>query len=147
VEEFLVLCKVPGVHLYSIQVGEHADDANIIGAHALIKNLSPYIRDVVDTVSLLRDLDLVICCESALAHICAMVNKECWIASSYRGRDYRIGHRANDMLWTPRHRVFRQGKDQRWEPVFNAMVEALNERIRTAAKQHQLQGQRARVLV
>ena len=147
VEFFLDLCRVPGVHLYSIQVGDHADDANAIGATALIKNLSPYIRDVCDTVSLMRDLDLVICCESALGHICSMVGKECWIASSYQGRDYRIGHQADDMLWTPKHRVFRQGKDRRWEPVFARIVEALNERIAGSAKQDRLQGQRARVLV
>ena len=147
VEYFLELCRVPGVHLYSIQVGEHAEDANVIGAHALVKNLSPYIRDVVDTCSLLRDLDLVICCESALGHICAMVNKECWIASSFQGRDYRIGHRGNDMLWSPRHRIFRQGKDRQWGPVFARIAEALNERVNTAAKQNQLQTKRARVLV
>ena len=144
---FLELCRVPGVHLYSIQVGDHAEDANVIGAHALIKNLSPYIRDVCDTVSLLRDLDLVICCESALGHICAMVNKECWVASSYQGRDYRIGHRADDMLWTPKHRVFRQGKDLNWKPVFDKIVEALNERVRAKQKQDRFQGQRERVLV
>jgi len=147
VEYFLELCRVPGVHLYSIQVGEHAEEANAIGAHALIKNLSPYIRDVCDTVSLLRDLDLVICCESALGHICAMVKKECWIASSFQGRDYRIGHRADDMLWSPRHRVFRQGKDRQWGPVFNRIVEALNERVGAGEKQDRLQGQRAAVLV
>jgi tetratricopeptide (TPR) repeat protein len=147
VEYFLDLCRVPGVHLYSIQVGDHTDDANIIGAHALIKNLSPYIGDVTDTCSLLRELDLVICCESALAHICAMVGKECWVASSFQGRDYRIGHRADDMLWTPRHRVFRQGKDLNWKPVFERIAEALNERVSAGKKQDRLQGQRAAVLV
>jgi hypothetical protein len=147
VELFLELCRVPGVHLYSIQVGERAEDANFIGAHALIKSLSPYIRDVCDTVSLMRDLDLVICCEGALGHICAMVNKECWIASSFQGRDYRIGHKANDMLWTPRHRIFRQGKDLSWKPVFARITEALNERVGAGKKQDRFQGQRAAVLV
>jgi len=144
---FLELCRVPGVHLYSIQVGEHADDTNLIGATALVKNLSPYIRDVVDTVSLLRDLDLIICCESALGHICAMVGKECWVASSYQGRDYRIGHKADDMLWTPKHRIFRQGKDRQWGPVFSRITEALDERVNARAKQDRVSGKRAAVLV
>jgi hypothetical protein len=76
-----------------------------------------------------------------------MVNKECWVASSYQGRDYRIGHRADDMLWTPKHRVFRQGKDLNWKPVFDKIVEALNERVRAKQKQDRFQGQRERVLV
>jgi tetratricopeptide (TPR) repeat protein len=147
VERFLDLCRVPGVHFYSLQVGERADDANIIGAGALIKNLSPYIRDVCDTVSLLRDLDLVICCEGALGHICSMVGKECWIASSFQGRDYRIGHKANDMLWCPKHRIFRQDKSCDWEPVFGRIIGALNERVRRGEKQDRVQGQRAGVFV
>jgi hypothetical protein len=146
VEYFLELCRVPGVHLYSIQVGDHADDANLIGATALIKNLSPYIRDVVDTCSLLRDLDLVICCESALGHICSMAGKECWVASSYQGRDYRVGHRGDDQIWS-KYRIFRQGKDLQWKPVFDRIVEALNERVAKGRKQDRLQGQRAAVLV
>jgi hypothetical protein len=147
VDFFLQLCSVPGVHFYSLQVGERTDDANVIGATAVIKNLSPYIRDVCDTVSLLRDLDLVITCEGALGHICAMVSKECWIASSFQGRDYRIGHRADDMLWSPKHRVFRQGKDGQWGPVFKRITEALHERVGARQKQDRLQAQRAAVLV
>jgi len=131
---FLELCRVPGVHLYSIQVGEHADDTNLIGATALVKNLSPYIRDVCDTVSVLRDLDLVICCESALGHICSMVGKECWIASSYQGRDWRIGHRGSDILWAPSHRIFRQDKSRRWEPVFDRITDALQEKVDAQAR-------------
>src|SRR5215472_362051 len=131
---FLELCRVTGVHLYSIQVGEHADDTNLIGATALVKNLSPYIRDVVDTVSLLRDLDLIICCESALGHICSMVGKECWIASSYQGRDWRIGHRGSDILWAPSHRICRRDKSRRWEPVFDRITDALQEKVDAQAR-------------
>jgi hypothetical protein len=128
---FLELCKVPGVQLYSLQVGEGVDDLNNMGAGALVRPLSPYISDVCDTVSLLQNLDLVIGCESAVGHICSMVGKEFWMAYGYMAPDYRIGHDAKDVLWAPRHRVFKQGEDCRWEPVFERLVEALDKRVRS----------------
>jgi len=128
VEMFAELYRVPGVQLYSLQVGERAEDANAAGMSGLVRNLVPYVRDVVDTVALMRDLDLIITCESALGHIAAMVGKECWIPYSYLGRDYRLGHAGKDRLWAPHHRVFRQGQDMQWRPVFDKIVEALREK-------------------
>jgi len=133
VEQFLDLYKVAGVQLYSLQVdapgNQRVGDLHVAGMAGLVRDLSPYIHDVCDTTALLRELDLVICCESALAHICGLVGKECWVPYSYLGRDYRLAN-GNDILWYPGHRVFRQGKDRRWEPVFQAMVGELAKKIR-----------------
>ena len=127
---FLELYRVPGIQLYSLQVdNEHREDANNQGAVALVRNLAPYIRDITDTIALLKDLDLLIVCESAQAHIASLVGKETWIAYSYLGNDYRIGHRGENMLWTPNTTVFQQGPDQRWEPVFDKIVGALKAKL------------------
>lgn len=123
------LYKVPGIQLYSLQVGDHAREMHDIGGAALIRDMTPYIREVTDTIAVLNQLDLVITCESALGHICALINKECWIPYSFLGRDYRLGLTGEDRMWCPNHRVFRQGPDQRWEPVFEKIVEALRERL------------------
>jgi len=96
---------------------------------ALVRDLGPHINDVVDTIALLKELDLVICCESALGHICALAGKECWLPYSYLGKDYRLGLDGTDMIWTPSHQVFRQSPDMRWEPVFNKIAIALQEKI------------------
>ena len=125
IRHFLELYRVPGVQLYSLQVGERSKDLHESGCVALIRDLAPYIHDVADTVALLNNLDLVICCESALGHICAMVDRECWVAYSYLGRDYRIGHTGDKLLWTPKHRIFQQGVDAHWESVFENIVQAL----------------------
>jgi hypothetical protein len=59
-----------------------------------------------------------------------MSDRECWIPYSHLGRDYRIGVGENsERLWTPRHRVFQQSDDMRWEPVFARVVEALKEKV------------------
>src|SRR5207244_2833994 len=81
------------------------------------------------TVSLLQGIDLVITVESALGHIAGAIGKECWIPYSWRGRDYRIGNTGAKVLWYPNHRVFQQGRDCRWEPVFKRIEGALYDKI------------------
>jgi hypothetical protein len=128
---FFELARVKGVQLYSLQIDQpKIAEMRDLGGGAFIRDLSSYVRDVVDTMSLLRDLDLVITCESALGHICATVGKECWIPYSFLGRDYRIGHDGEDRIWTPNHTILRQGKNQRWEPVFEAIEYALAKKVR-----------------
>lgn len=129
VTRFFDLFRVPGVQLYSLQVGPQAQDLYDNHGLALVRDLAPGIRDVVDTVNILDRLDLVICCESALGHIAALAGKECWVPYSYMGRDYRIGLDGKDSFWTPKHRFFPQGSNETWEPVFDRMVDALRERV------------------
>lgn len=127
--EFLELYRVPGVQLYSLQVDNNKMKMFDSGGPPVVQDLSPYINDVVATVSLLQHLDLVITCESALGHICAMAGKECWIPYSYSGRDYRIGLTGEDMIWTPKHRIFPQESAESWRPTFDWIVTALQERL------------------
>lgn len=126
---FFELYRVPGIQLYSLQVGEFGKEMHDIGGAPLIADMTPYIRDVCDTMAVLDSLDLVITCESALGHICTAVGKECWVPYSYLGRDYRIGLDGTDQIWS-RHRIFRQGADLKWEPVFAEIVELLKERVK-----------------
>ncbi len=129
IHHLMELYRVPGIQLYSLQVDARKSDLNLWGFAPLIRDLSGYLRDVADTVSILGELDLVITVESALGHICSMAGREAWIPYSWLGRDYRIGVRGDDRLWTPRHRIFQQFDDMRWEPVFERIVEALREKV------------------
>lgn len=130
VTQFLDLYKVPGVQLYSLQKSDRNKEMYDAGCMSLIWDLTPYIASAVDTMALIRKLDLVICCESALAHMCATVDVECWIPYSYLGLDYRMGVTGKDVLWAPKHRVFKQDADMRWDTVFKKIVEALRDRIK-----------------
>lgn len=130
IHHFMELYRVPGIQLYSLQCDAKKSDLNLWGFAPLIRPLDGYLRDVADTCSVLTQLDLVVSVESALGHICSMSDHECWIPYSYLGRDYRIGASENaERLWTPRHRIFQQSDDMRWEPVFERIVEALKEKV------------------
>ncbi len=129
IEQFFELCAVPGVQLYSLQVGDKSKELHDAGGAALIRDVVPGIADVVDTLGILRDLDLVICCESFLGHAAALAGKECWIPYSYQGRDYRLGLAGEHLLWTPKTRTFNQELGEDWTPVFERIGEALREKV------------------
>lgn len=127
--EFFKLFRVPGVALYSVQVGEAVAELHASGAAGLIKDMSPWIRDARDTAGILNEMDLVIACESFVAHLAGAMSMECWVLLSRLGRDWRVSpfrpHR--DALWCPKHRLFRQGESRLWEPVFERVVDALGD--------------------
>lgn len=127
--QFLDLYKVPGIQLYGLQVDQNRQQLYDLGCAPLVKDLSGYIRDVSDTCSILKDLDLVITIESALGHICTLAGVETWVPYSYLGRDYRLGYDGSDQIWS-NYRVFRQGPEMQWQPVFDEIVQALKERTK-----------------
>lgn len=128
--DMLPLTQVPGIQLYGLQVGPRAADIHATGAQSMVKDLSPYIRSVADTASIMRDLDLVITVESAMRHIAGLLGVECWVPYAYYGEgDYRCGRERDHPLWNPRTTLYRQGKDGAWGPVFDQIVSDLMKRI------------------
>ena len=131
VTQFLDLYCAPGIQLYSLQVDQNKHQLADTGCAPVIKDLSGYIADVYSTVSLLQDLDMVVTIESALGHICTLAKTETWVPYSFLGRDYRVGVDGTDQIWS-KYRVFPQGEDLHWQPVFDQIVEALHDRARKA---------------
>ena len=130
VTRFLDLYRTPGIQLYGLQVGDRTKELDDTGCAGVIRRLDPYIRDVVDTITILQDLDLVICCESALAHIAGSIDKECWIPYSFFGHAFVYGHKGTNIPWYKKHRFFHQDKTANWEPVFWEINRALHQRVK-----------------
>lgn len=129
INNLLELYRVNGVQFYSLQVGEATKELHQSGSAALIRDLSPYLKDWADTVGFVRELDLVICVESALAHLCGTMGSECWIPYSAHGRDWRIGTPPRKPLWYPAHKIFPQVAGESWSPTFEKITEALREKV------------------
>lgn len=125
VTEFLSLLEVPGVKLWSVQVGQRSREMHDLGLAAMVTDLSPMIRDAADTAGVLRRMDLIVTCESFLGHLAGALDLPCWVAASKRGRDWRIGTRGERPLWYDKTRIWRQGDDLAWPGVFARMVEEL----------------------
>lgn len=129
IEHLLDLYDVPGIQLYSLQFDDAAQDIHSTGSAVLIRDMKPFVRDVSDTIGMLKHLDLVISCESVVPHICALTGTECWIPYSHHGNDFRIGTTEKGQLWNPHARIFKQHRDGRWDSVFVRIKDMLRSRI------------------
>ena len=77
-----------------------------------------------DTAAVMASCDLVITCDTAIAHLAGALGARCWIALGYVP-DWRWLRDRSDSPWYPTVRLFRQGPDRSWAPVFAAMELAL----------------------
>lgn len=122
---FLELYRVPGVQLYSLQVDERKQDLVDSGMAPVVRDLSGYIGGVHDTIGIMKNLDLVIACESSVPHMAALADVPCWVPYSQLGKDFRIGITGEKAIWTPKARYWLQKRAGDWRPVFDAMVTEL----------------------
>jgi len=120
VEFFASLLDLDQVALYSLQVGEDADQLN----DSCIVNLSPLINDFADTASLIAQLDLIITVDTAVAHLAGAMGKRVWVVLPYNC-DWRWLLDRQDSPWYPTMRLFRQTKPGNWQGVFNQVKEQL----------------------
>lgn len=134
---FLELARVPGVQLYSLQRDDKRQDLFDTGASAVVRDLAGYISDVSDTLGLMRHLDLVITCESAVGHMAALADKECWVPYSRLGLDFRIGVDGSKAIWTPQTRYFKQ-TEETWAQAFRDIAHALDVKVGT----HSMRGKK-----
>ena len=120
VEFFASLLDLDQVALYSLQVGEDADQLN----DSRIVNLSSLISDFADTASLIAQLDLIITVDTAVAHLAGAMGKPVWVVLPYNC-DWRWLLDRQDSPWYPTMRLFRQTKPGDWQGVFNQVKEQL----------------------
>lgn len=125
--EFLALRAVPGIALYSVQVGDRGKDLHDQGASGLIRDMVPWIHTAHDTSGILGEMDAVVCCESFVGHLAGALRKRCLLLCSRFGRDWRSSPYLGDRtLWYPETTAIRQGCDAAWGSVFKKAVEELS---------------------
>jgi hypothetical protein len=99
------------------QIPQRPEGANVL-------DLTADLHDWADTAALIANLDLVISCDTAVAHLAASMGKPTWILSRYNGCWRWLGHRA-DSPWYPSVRLFHQAAPGDWAGVVREVVEAL----------------------
>lgn len=81
----------------------------------------------VDTSGIIENLDLVICSDTATAHLAAALGKETWVVLATNA-DWRWGRSGEECAWYPNMRLFRQETDGDWDGVVQRVQAALEER-------------------
>lgn len=112
------LAGVERVTLFSLQKGVGEDEAATPPAGMKIVDLAGRIGDFADSAAIVAALDLVVCVDTALAHLAGALGKPVWVMLPDYQCDWRWLTERPDSPWYPGvMRLFRQTQRGDWSAV------------------------------
>ena len=128
------ISSIPGVRLISLQKPDAADPAGPLDSDMPVELPGPDFDAgpdaFLDTAALIESLDLVITCDTSIAHLAGALARPAWIALQYAA-DWRWMSGRDTSPWYPTHRLFRQSTSGQWSDVFDSMYQRLAARAAT----------------
>jgi len=125
---FAAVAALPGVQLISLQKGPAAAQITEVpfSDRIMTLNADPDADAdfFLDTAAVMMSLDLVVTCDTSVAHLAGALARPVFTAMPVIG-DWRWLLGRDDTPWYPTLRLFRQDAGSRWEPVFEAIAEAV----------------------
>jgi tetratricopeptide (TPR) repeat protein len=118
------------VQYYSLQVGSGSEQAASPPPGMELIDLTSQLGDFADTAGLVSQLDLVICVDTAVAHLAGAMGKAVWVLIAHRP-DYRWLLDREDTPWYPTMRLFRQKERGDWDEVVERVAKALDSAVNT----------------
>jgi hypothetical protein len=117
----------PNVHFISLQVGGAEAEARSCASEQPTLCLGDEIRDFADTAAIVGQLNLVICVDTAVAHLAGALGVACWLMLPRERVDWRWLRRGMQSPWYPKDMyLFRQG-EAGWAGVVEEIRQALAE--------------------
>ena len=118
------LTRVPGVELYTLQLGEAAGELALVPWGCALRDLSGSLPDFAQTAALIANLDLVVAVDTAVAHLAAALGKRVCLMLPW-SCDWRWLQERCDSPWYPTVRLYRQQTPGEWQPVVAAIARDL----------------------
>jgi hypothetical protein len=125
---FAPLAQVAGVKLISLQKGREIDQIAAVADEFSVMSLDDQGGAFMDTAAVMKNLDLVITSDTAVAHLAGALGVRVWVALS-AAPDWRWMVDRDDSPWYPSMRLFRQTKLDDWSGVFRDMAAELSRMI------------------
>ena len=127
-EHLRPLTSVPGIRLISLQLGNGAEQIDRLLRDMSVETLGADFDTgedgFVDTAAVIAALDLVVTCDTGLAHLAGALGKPVWIAL-LETPEWRWQRETTKSSWYPSARLFRQPNRDDWDSVFCDMAETL----------------------
>jgi tetratricopeptide (TPR) repeat protein len=121
-----ILWSVPGLTFVSLQKGQGEEEAATPPTGQPILHMGSGIQDFADTAAIVATLDLVICIDTAIAHLTGALGKPCWVLLPASGTDWRWLRERTDTPWYPGvMRLFRQAQAGDWAATIGKVAQAL----------------------
>jgi tetratricopeptide (TPR) repeat protein len=128
---FAPLARLAGVQLVSLQKGHGSDQLEGLKEPFPIQDLGRLVdaRGVfTDAAAFLKELDLVVACDTALAHLAGALGTPVWVLLPMAS-DWRWLREREDTPWYPTMRLFRQKERGKWDEVLGRIAQALGQRL------------------
>ena len=119
-QAFETLADLPNVSFYSVQKCDGLEQlANISPQFKLhsFENLDDQAGPFMDTAALMKNLDLIITVDTAVAHLAGALGCKVWLLHPYATADWRWIHPHTDSYWYPTMRIFKQHQPFGYEEV------------------------------
>ena len=127
-KEFEPLAKISGIKLISLQRGFGTEQLASLGGrieiHTLGDDLDTTSGPFMDTAAVMKNLDLVITSDTAVAHLAGALGVPAWVGLTLVP-DWRWFLNREDSPWYPSLRLFRQNQPGNWGAVFRKIAGTL----------------------
>ena len=123
------LVELEGLSLLSLQKGGGSDQLDNCSFRHRFLSCQAEVNacwDFVDTAAMVLACDLVITCDTALAHLAGGLGVPTWVLLP-NPPDWRWGVKGETSFWYPSMRLFRQQRPGDWAIVMQAVGEALQQ--------------------
>jgi Flp pilus assembly protein TadD len=122
------LAALTNVRLISLQKGEAERQIDNFRDGLRVETLGPECDAgadaFIDTAAAMMSLDLVVTCDTSVAHLAGALGRPVWLALK-RDAEWRWLLDRSDSPWYASMRLFRQARRGDWGTVFAAMADAL----------------------
>jgi FkbM family methyltransferase len=127
-EHFAGLMRLKNVHFFSLQKGPAHEEINKLAARIEVIDLGGQIDEktgaFVETAAVMKNLDLVIACDTAIIHVAGALGVPVWALLS-NVADWRWLAKGDTTPWYPTMRLFRQPSIGDWPGVIEQIEKAL----------------------
>jgi Flp pilus assembly protein TadD len=121
------LADVDRVAFFNLQKSNENEKAAIQPARPKLIDFASSLHDFAETAALIDNLDLVICADTAVAHLAGAIGKPVWTLLPFVP-DFRWGLEQASTPWYPTMQLFRQPRPEDWAGVVEKVVEVLKAR-------------------
>ena len=122
------LLDLPGVRWFGLQKGPGHDDVEQFETPANFVDLDSAIADFDDTAAIIANLDMVVTCDTSVAHLAGAMGKPTFTMLPFTP-DWRHGLAPCSTPWYPGMRLFRQPARGDWSAVRADVAAALSDAI------------------
>ena len=114
----------PDVEFVVLQDRLGAEDQAYLAGLPGFRHFPGLLSDMAETAALIKNLDLVISVDTAVAHLAGALGQPCWLLLSHAA-EWRWQLAATTSPWYPSFRLFRQTAPGRWMDLVNTVAAAL----------------------